>query len=37
MKKPFVLKIRMTGIKLEYETFDKLAKDVNGRLKEKFR
>lgn len=36
MRKPFVLKIRSTGIKMEYESFEKLARDVNGKLKEKF-
>ena len=36
MKKPFVLKIRQTGIKIEYESFEKLAQDVNTKLKWKF-
>lgn len=36
MRKPFVLKIRQTGIKLEYRSLEDLAKDVNGKLKEKF-
>lgn len=36
MKSPFVLKIRMTGIKMEYRSFEELAKDVNGKLREKF-
>lgn len=36
MRRPFVLKIRMTGIKLEYDSFEKLSRDINGKLREKF-